>query len=212
MKTFAKYLLGAGAAGIGALAAVVMIPGLISESTGQSPAVATNAHADTLLVALADQPDESSEAAATFPNGATTVQESYSDWQVNCAVQGASKVCVMLQQQTSRDTQQRVLAIELASTGDSMEGALILPFGILLEQGVRLQVDDGPLGDRLPFRTCVPAGCAVPLGFGPNFTNVLVQGGILHVHATPDGRDEITFGISLRGFSAARKRVEELLG
>lgn len=212
MNTFAKYLFGAGTVALGALTAIMMIPGLISESTGQSPEVVSNDQPDPLLIAQADQSAESTGTAVTFPNGATTVQESYSDWQVNCGIYGETKVCSMLQQQTSRETQQRVLAIELASSGDGMEGALILPFGILLEQGVRLQVDDGALGDRIAFRTCVPAGCVVPISFSANFTTALVQGGTLRVHATPDGGDQIAFGISLQGFSAARNRVAELLG
>jgi len=214
MKKLAKYILGAGAAGVGALAAVILIPGLVGETTGQSAgAFVAPAQAESIQVAQAEQqPAATPSAAVTFQNGATTVQESYSDWQVSCGIRGDAKVCSMVQQQTNRETRQRVLAIELTAKGDMMEGALVLPFGILLENGVTLQVDEGAKGPALRFRTCVPNGCVVPLNFDAAFVSALTKGGTLKVNAVPDGREEIGFSISLRGFGAARSRVAELLG
>ena len=40
---------------------------------------------------------------------------------------------------------------------------MVLPFGLALDHGVVLQVDDGAPGPVLRFRTCLPAGCVVPL-------------------------------------------------
>jgi len=205
-----KYFVYAGAAAVGAIAAAIMVPGLVAETNGQSPNLLVSpAQAETLQVAQADIASPSS--APTFPGGATSVQESYSDWQVSCAISGEAKVCSMIQQQTNRETGQRVLAIELRKTEAGMGGALMLPFGILLESGVTLQIDGGAAGDNLRFRTCVPNGCLVPLDFGSEFVSALVRGGQLNIATVAEGGNDITFSVSLRGFSAASSRIAELV-
>ena len=74
--------------------------------------------------------------------GASSLQETYDDWQVACGQQGGVKRCAMGQQQISKENRQRVLDIELWPSGDKLEGALMLPFGLALDQGVTLQIDD----------------------------------------------------------------------
>jgi len=205
-----KYFLYSGAVVAGALAAAIIVPGFVGGTNGKAPNIlVAPAQAETLQVAQAEVPPTT--AAPTFPGGASTVQESYSDWRVNCAISGESKVCSMIQQQTNRETGQRVLAIELRQAEAGMNGALILPFGILLENGVTLQVDGGPVSDNLRFRTCFPTGCLVPLDFGSEFVSALVQGGQLNIATVAEGGNDISFAVSLRGFSAASSRIAELV-
>ena len=52
-------------------------------------------------------------AASTLPGGASSLQETYDDWQVVCGQQGGVKRCAMVQQQISKENRQRVLDIEL---------------------------------------------------------------------------------------------------
>jgi invasion protein IalB len=101
-----------------------------------------------------------------LPGGASSVQETFESWTVACVMDGAAKRCDLTQQQTDQQSRQRVLAIELsAATTDKVDGALVLPFGLAPDRGVTLHVDDAPAGPILSFRTCLPAGCVVPLSF-----------------------------------------------
>jgi invasion protein IalB len=157
--------------------------------------------------------------AGTLPGGASSLQESYQDWQVVCAQQVASDQtgdatpltrCAMNQQQIERQNQQRVLAIELAPAGDKLEGALVLPFGLALDQGATLRVDDGPVGPPLRFRTCLPAGCVIPLSFDANKVAALQKGATLKIKVVADGGSDTLLPISLKGFAAAYSRVTAL--
>ena len=210
MKRVAKSMLGAGIAGLGVFTVFALAPG--QGADGGADALVTSARAETVEVAQAEKAAETGTSLVILANGATTVLESYADWQVTCGVREQTKICTMVQQQTNAETRQRILAIELTVSGDGLEGALVLPFGILLDSGVTLQVDDGARRAPLRFRTCLPTGCVVQLEFDDGFATALVKGGTLKVHAVQNDRREIAFRISLRGFNAARNRIAELLG
>ncbi|MBZ9872939.1 invasion associated locus B family protein [Mesorhizobium sp. BR1-1-9] len=61
-----------------------------------------------------------------------------------CRIADKAKRCSMSQQRVGKN-RQRVLALELQAGRDStVTGVLVLPFGLLLEKGVTLQIDDRP--------------------------------------------------------------------
>lgn len=223
MRRSKKAFLYAGAIAVGAIAALILVPALVTETNGQSPNVlAAPAQAGTIAVAQAEpiqlaQAEQPAPAVApaaaspTFVGGATSIQESYSDWQISCGISSGTRVCSMIQQQTNRETRQRVLAVELQRTDAGMEGALVLPFGILLDNGATLRVDEGAALQPQRFRTCLPAGCVVPLNFDSEFVGAMARGGQLNVMATAETGNEISFAVSLRGFSAASSRIAELI-
>jgi invasion protein IalB len=148
----------------------------------------------------------------SLPGGATSLQETFQDWQVNCAVQANGKRCTLSQQQFGQN-RQRLLAIELApGDGANVTGTLVLPFGLLLEAGVTTQIDDKPTGKPLRFRTCLPAGCVVPLQFDGAAASALRAGTALKFIATPSESNEaLTFSISLKGLPAALSRTAALM-
>jgi len=148
---------------------------------------------------------------ASLPGGATSLQETFQDWQVACAVRANGKRCALSQQQFGQN-RQRLLAIELMpGDGASIIGTLVLPFGLLLEAGVTTQIDDKPAGKPLRFRTCLPAGCVVPLQFDGAAAAALRAGTTLKFIATPSERNEpMAFSISLKGFPAALSRTAVL--
>lgn len=149
-------------------------------------------------------------AAAALPGGATSLQETHGDWVVGCAVQGAAKRCGVTQEQTNQQTRQRVLAVELAPAGDRIEGILLLPFGLALDQGVALQIDEHAPGPTLRFRTCLPAGCVVPVSFDARQAAALRAGTALKARVTPDGSQPTTLSISLKGLGSALDRTAVL--
>jgi invasion protein IalB len=147
--------------------------------------------------------------ASTLPGGASSVQETYQDWQVACVQQGATKRCALSQQQVAQQNRQRLLLIELGPLpANKADGVLILPFGLALEAGVTLQVDDGPVGQPLRFRTCLPTGCLVPLNLDTATVTAMRSGTTLKLSATAaEGGAKTPFSISLAGFANAFDRV-----
>lgn len=85
--------------------------------------------------------------AATLPNGATSINETFGDWTVNCSIVEGEKACVFSQVQGSNQTGQRTFAIELRPPRDGLtEGVLLMPFGLKLADGVKLKIDGQNLG------------------------------------------------------------------
>src|SRR5690606_31457084 len=114
-----------------------------------------------LLTALTAAP----ALAAPLPGGASSLQETFQDWTVNCQAQNDNTVCVMRQDQSSTQTGQRVLTAELRSVeGKKVEGILLMPFGLDLAKGADLKFDEAE-GPKLAFSTCLPQGCLAPVNF-----------------------------------------------
>ena len=147
-----------------------------------------------------------------LPGGASSLQETFDNWTVACVQQAAAKRCSLSQQQNDAQSHQRVLAIEfMAPAADQLEGTLVLPFGLALDHGVTLQIDDGPASPSQKFRTCLPVGCLVPFAFDAKTIATLRKGANLKVAALAagDGK-EANFTISLKGFPAALDRTAAL--
>jgi len=212
-----RLTIGAGAAVVVAIGAMVIVLGATGGHSNQpsaglsisAPVVAASppaAASPDLRLAQAATAPAAGSSASTLPGGASSLQETYDDWQVACGQQGGVKRCAMGQQQISKENRQRVLDIELWPAGDKLEGALMLPFGLALDQGVTLQVDDAAPGQPLHFRTCLPGGCVVPLSFDGRSLSALLHGTALKFKAVVDGGGIAPFTISLKGFSGAYNR------
>jgi len=152
-------------------------------------------------------------AAQGLPGGATSLNETHNDWTVACRTLEAAVRCAMTQTQVSGENRQRVLAIELttAEGGNATSGMLVLPFGLQLDSGVMLAIDEDEFLPPLRFSTCLPAGCLVPLGFNGDAVTTLKAGTTLSVKAAAnDSAQEVVFSISLTGFTSALNRIAEL--
>jgi invasion protein IalB len=161
-----------------------------------------------LMLAGLAQPAVAQEAqTAALPGGATTLNESHGDWTVSCAVGNQGKICVLAQQQTAGQANQRLLAVELRPRDQNVEGTLVLPFGLALDKGVTLQVDDGPAWTPLRIRTCLPGGCLVDLVFDAKTLPLLRKGTTLKIKAVADGGKDTQLAVSLKGFPSALDRT-----
>jgi invasion protein IalB len=164
-----------------------------------------------LLAAIAATAPVAAQTSTVLPGGANSLQETFETWIVACVQQDAAKRCALSQQQADPQSHQRVLAIELsASSPDKVNGTLVLPFGLALDSGVRLQIDDAPAGPPLRFRTCLPVGCLVPLSLDAKLAAALRKGAALKVNAVADGGKDAVFTISLKGYPAALDRMTAL--
>lgn len=145
--------------------------------------------------------------APSLPGGASSLNETHTDWNVNCVLRDNRKACVFLQSQMNNSNQRVLLAELTASAPDKVTGSLVLPFGLALNQGVTLLVGDTALSAPLQFTTCLPAGCIVAVDFGAETVATLREGEGLNVKAAAAGGGEMAFKISLKGFSAALDRT-----
>lgn len=179
-------------------------------TTRKRPLTTLAAAALLSIASIADPATAQQSARPLLPNGASSLQETYQDWQVSCQVIDNAKRCALSQQQVQQNGQ-RVLAVELQQTRDGkLNGSLILPFGLLLDQGVTLAIDDKSPGQPLRFRTCLPGGCLVPLSLEPAMLTNLRAGATLKIQATSADGPAIPLALSLKGFAAAADRLKAL--
>lgn len=151
-------------------------------------------------------------AAAALPNGASAINEVYGDWTVDCRITDGQKLCLLTQTQGDSRTNQRVFAIELRAPKDGKaEGTILMPFGVKLENGAVLKLDDKDLGQGLRFSTCVPSGCLLPISFPTAATDAMKAGKTLTAAALNLSSGEIiSFNIVLNGFGPALERISQL--
>jgi invasion protein IalB len=148
---------------------------------------------------------------ATLPGGASALTEVHGDWTVGCQVQGERKHCLVTQQVLDGN-RQRLVAMELAPAQSGATGNLALPFGLLLASGASLTIDDArPVS--LTFRTCLPAGCVVPLTLDAPTLERLKKATTLKITATTaDNSSPASFSISPKGLAGAYVRAQDLAG
>jgi invasion protein IalB len=169
----------------------------------------------TVWLAIWAGPIYAQPGAESLPGGATSLTEGYDTWTVSCALRTVDsnpvKACATSQEQLDQRSRQRVLAIELKPAATGAVGTLLLPFGLALEQGIALQIDGGPAASPLRFRTCLVAGCIVPLTFDVKMLAALRKATTLKLRGIADGGKEVLFEISLKGFGSAFDRTAALL-
>ena len=148
-----------------------------------------------------------------LPGGASSLNETHGDWTVVCTTAQEAVRCAIAQNQVSGENRQRVLAVELqaAEGGSAATGTLVLPFGLRLDDGVRLALDEAEPFQTLRFSTCMPAGCLVPLSFDADTVSALRAGTALRIAATAsDNGQEVALSVSLSGFTSALARLAAL--
>src|SRR5262245_10693548 len=176
------------------------------------PALAAVMSASLLLALPATAPALAQAAPETLPGGASSVQETHGAWTASCRLVDGRKVCGVSQVHGNQQTGQRSFAIELRPPRDGkVEGVLILPFGLALGQGVKVTLDDKPLGQTTPFSTCLPNGCLAPVSFPTVTTDTMKKAKTMAVTEMAFDRIQpVVFAITLDGFAQALGRVAEL--
>ncbi len=162
----------------------------------------------SLAFVLLAAPAFAQDAYSTTPSQTSEV---YGDWTVACGVSDGQRQCAMTQTLVETGTSQHVMTIELArgETGQ-LEGMLVGPFGMDFSAGVTLSVDSEAIGPALPFLTCLPTGCLIPLSLSDAQRQRLAAGTALTITGhSADGITAIPISLSLTGFTAAAQRVDQ---
>lgn len=150
--------------------------------------------------------------AAPLPGGSSSLMETYDDWSVVCQDQSNVTTCAVRQIQTSKQTNQTVLVIEiLGAPNDKLGGFILLPLGLSLLQGAQLKIDEDAAGAAIAFTTCLPQGCLAPIDLGAEMTEKLRAGKSLTVNiiATNPAKP-LMLPVSLKGFADALDRALDL--
>lgn len=187
-------------------------PATLQRPASRAPAKPAQPAAQAQPAPTAPSVSQSAAQAATLPNGASAINETYGDWTVDCRIANGQRLCVLLQSQGNSQTGQRVFAIELRAPKDGRaEGTILMPFGMKLENGAVLRLDDKDLGQGLRFSTCLAQGCLLPISFPTVATDAMKAGKALTVAALNLSNNEpVSFNVSLGGFAAALDRIAQI--
>jgi invasion protein IalB len=150
--------------------------------------------------------------AASLPNGASSINETYGNWVVTCQLLGGKKQCLVFHAQSDNQTAgSRSQFISKRQARGNTRGMILMPFGLNLAAGAILTIDDKELEDGLRFSTCVPEGCVLPMSFAAEMVEAMKKSNVLTVASVALGSGEmVVFKVPLEGFPAAIARVGEL--
>jgi len=144
----------------------------------------------------------------------TTLSETYDAWTVQCVNQVQEertlRACQMSQELLQQETRQRVLLFAISKEPEAAPKAtLVLPFGLLLSEGVRIQIGETEVV-RGAFRTCFPTGCVVELDMPADVIGQFENAQTARVLMMANTGQPVRTDISLKGFAAAYRRLQEL--
>lgn len=127
-------------------------------------------------------------------------------------MQANAPSCLARQVQANNQAKQTVLAVEIGKSPDGkFRATLVLPLGLALPQGAQLKIDDAALGNSLPFSTCLPQGCLVPLTFAADTIAKLRAGKALNITVSATGPGQpLALAVSLKGLAGALNRIADL--
>ena len=141
----------------------------------------------------------------------TMQEEVFSDWKVSCGKDSARSTCVLSTIADGGTDWPRMEVVELQSGPDGLNGFLLFPFGLALNNGATLAVDGGSVSDPIRFRTCLPQGCILPLVLEAREVDIWRRGEVLNAYVVTLAGDRVlNFTVSLDGFSEAFDRMQVL--
>ena len=131
------------------------------------------------------------------------VKAQYGDWQMSCDTPpGASfEQCALIQNVTAEDQPNVGLSVIVLKTADKQVRLLrvLAPLGVLLPNGLGLNIDDANIG-RVPFVRCLPNGCVAEVVMDDKLLDDLGAGttATFAVFETPE--QGIGIPLTLKGF------------
>lgn len=155
---------------------------------------------------------EAQPAAHKLPGGASSLNETYQDWQVMCQQSSGAARCAAVQQEFSNQTHQRILNVQLSPSGNGhTTGVIMAPLGVALAKGVSLKADGKSVGETVGFTACVSDGCIAPLSLSQSQLNTLQSSKKIEVNLASLTGQKIVLPLSSKGLGDAVSRVNALL-
>ena len=145
----------------------------------------------------------------------TTLSETYDAWTVQCVNradgENTQRICQMTQELLQQNTRQRVLTFAIGRSDQGSKATLILPFGLLLSDGVRIKIAEEEILQGA-FRTCLPAGCVVEVDVSDDAIQKLEAAPTASILMTSNTGQPVKTDVSLQGFASAFQRLSALAG
>ncbi len=158
--------------------------------------------------------EEKAAAAAEETIKQAELPESGEAWKIRCNSEEANTAeqkrgkCEVFQQLIVKESKQRFaeFAIGFPEGQTEARGIMILPLGILLEQGVEMKIDDQQ-SFKFKVRYCEPGGCAAFLSLNDQVLDMLRNGKTAKVTLQSAQGKTMSFEMSLKGFGDLFKQV-----
>lgn len=135
-----------------------------------------------------------------------TAGQKFGDWSIGCDQDGGQSVCHLDQAVIDNNTQKPVLQVGVGYL-PGQDGkkqpkmVIIVPLGVILPQGLTVQIDDGP-GAQVPFLHCMAAGCRTVVNLdAPTIAKFKAGTKAKMTFAAPNGQP-VSVPVSLSGFTA----------
>jgi len=121
----------------------------------------------------------------------------------NTDPEAKKEVCIITQELRT-DSGQLLASVAIRETPGEARKTLIasIPVGMLLRQGVQLQVDGGE-PTKAEYTLCFPNACYAELNIDTGFINSLKAGGKLQLTTYNQQGRQVRFDLTLIGFTAA---------
>lgn len=147
----------------------------------------------------------------TLPGGSTTLQETFDNWVVTCGIQDSTKICAVTQQQAQQNGQ-RILAVEAKPEAGHTRIDIMLPFGLLVSDGITYQIGDKSTASVAKIKTCFPGGCVSTFTLDSEQLKTLRAAPNMIIKAKVENNpDGATFTIPTKGFLEAYDRLNQLI-
>lgn len=171
-------------------------------------------------------------AQSSLPNGATSLMETYGNWQVACQLlpppkeapdaagqagksdrQAGRMTCALAQVQREEKSRFLVFSGELQvpdAKSDDVAATFVLPFGIAVAEPIALKVEDNEL-KPLRVATCLPVGCIVSAApLQAEAIAALKVGKPLTLSTRDTNGRAVAFELKPEGFAEGLKRLRAL--
>ncbi|MCB9973085.1 MAG: invasion associated locus B family protein [Rhodospirillales bacterium] len=154
------------------------------------------------VFSLSPQPALAAETEAGAAGDAKPVEP----WGKRCSEE--TKHCEIVQRLTVQETGKRFaeFAIGYPDDADGARGVVILPLGVLLEPGVRMQIDDGQVY-QFTFRYCGAGGCVAVIRLSDALIAEMKKGNAATIQFMSAKGQKINVPITLKGFTKAIREV-----
>jgi invasion protein IalB len=131
------------------------------------------------------------------------VKSKFGDWEIRCETPAGSSVeqCALIQSVAAEDKANVNLVVIVLKTSDGKSRLLrvIAPLGVLLPNGLGLNIDQTKIGSA-GFVKCLPTGCVAEVVMDDKLIDQLKNGKVATfvIHQTPD--EGIGLPLALNGF------------
>ncbi len=159
-------------------------------------------------LALAQQADPQMQQQMQQQEPETTV---YQDWEVACIETPQGERCRMQQTLEIQDEQARGLFLQatVRREGDQHIIEILVPLGVDLRPGIRMQVDDAGEEMDAGYVTCVQQGCVAGRELNSEQMSALRGGQALTVAFRALHQEQpFVFDVSLMGFTDASNQLQ----